>query len=47
MESVIQEAINENKFEINAMDILHHNFVEVDFEEDYERAKKEFRIFKF
>lgn len=42
MESVIQEAINENKFEINAMDILHHNFVEVDFEEDYERAKKEF-----
>jgi choline kinase len=42
MESVIQEAINDNKFEINAMDILHHNFVEVDFEEDYLRAKKEF-----
>lgn len=42
MESVIQEAINQNKFEINAMDILHHNFVEVDFEEDYLRAKNEF-----
>lgn len=42
MESVIQEAINENKFEINAMDILHHNFVEVDFEDDYKRAKNEF-----
>lgn len=42
MESVIQEAINENMFNITAMDILHHNFVEVDFEEDYERAKKEF-----
>jgi L-glutamine-phosphate cytidylyltransferase len=46
MESVIQEAINENKFEINAMDILHHNFVEVDFEEDYLRAKKEFGVLK-
>ena len=42
MESVIQEAINQCKFEINAMDILGHNFVEVDFEEDYIRAKKEF-----
>lgn len=44
MESVIQEAINENKFNITAMDILQHNFVEVDFEEDYLRAKKEFGV---
>jgi choline kinase len=42
MESVIQTAIDENKFEINAMEILNYNFVEVDFEEDYKRAKKEF-----
>jgi choline kinase len=42
MESIIQAAINENKFHIKAMDILNHNFVEVDFEEDYIRAKAEF-----
>jgi len=42
MESVIQEAINENKFDIKVKDILDHNFVEVDFEEDYIRAKEEF-----
>jgi choline kinase len=42
MESVIQEAINKGKFEITAMDIAENNFVEVDFEEDYLRAKKEF-----
>lgn len=47
MESVIQEAINDNKFEISAMDILEHNFVEVDFEEDYFRAKNEFGIINF
>lgn len=42
MESVITEAINEKRFEVYAMDILGDNFVEVDFEEDYIRAKKEF-----
>lgn len=42
MESVIQAAIDENKFQINPLDILNHNFVEVDFEEDFIRAKKEF-----
>jgi choline kinase len=42
MESVIQEAINDNMFNITAMDILDYNFVEVDFEEDYSRAKAEF-----
>ena len=47
MESVIQEAINKNNFDIKALDILNHNFVEVDFEEDYIRAKKEFGKFKF
>lgn len=42
MESIIQAAIDENKFNIVVMDILNHNFVEVDFEEDYIRAKAEF-----
>lgn len=42
MESVIQAAIDEDVFEIEAMNILKYNFVEVDFEEDYIRAKKEF-----
>lgn len=42
MESIVQAAINDNKFKIKAMDILNHNFVEVDFEEDYSRAKQEF-----
>lgn len=42
MEAVIQEAINEEKFNITAMDIGEYNFVEVDFEEDYEKAKVQF-----
>ncbi|WP_179344638.1 phosphocholine cytidylyltransferase family protein [Winogradskyella ursingii] len=42
MEFVIQAAIDSKKFEINAMDILDNNFVEVDFEEDYLKAKREF-----
>ncbi len=42
MESVIQAAIDENRFDIEVLDILDHNFVEVDFEEDYLRAKAEF-----
>tara|TARA_R110002167_G_scaffold206691_18_gene410801 strand:- start:8007 stop:8720 length:714 start_codon:yes stop_codon:yes gene_type:complete len=42
MESGIQAAIDEGKFDIRVLDILDHNFVEVDFEEDYERAKAEF-----
>ncbi|HMC00680.1 MAG TPA: phosphocholine cytidylyltransferase family protein [Flavobacteriaceae bacterium] len=44
MESVITEAINEAVYEIKPMDILNANFVEVDFEEDYLRAKNEFGI---
>ncbi len=42
MEAIIQAAIDEGKIDIRVMDILHHNFVEVDFEEDYIRAIKEF-----
>jgi L-glutamine-phosphate cytidylyltransferase len=42
MEEVISQAIKEDRFDIRAMDILHHNFVEVDFEEDYLRAKAQF-----
>jgi len=42
MESIIQCAIDEGKFDISVMDILDYNFVEVDFEEDYIRAKSEF-----
>lgn len=42
MESVIQEAIVQGQFDINVIDILNYNFVEVDFEEDYVRAQKEF-----
>ena len=42
MESVLADAIEDEAFEIKAMDILHHNFVEVDFEEDYMRARAEF-----
>jgi choline kinase len=42
MESVIQSAINSDEISIKVMDILDHNFVEVDFEEDYIRAKKLF-----
>ncbi|WP_242092378.1 NTP transferase domain-containing protein [Aestuariivivens sediminicola] len=42
MESVISEAIKKEQFNIRALDILDSNFVEVDFEEDYIRAKKKF-----
>ncbi|MFT6841552.1 MAG: choline kinase [Psychroserpens sp.] len=42
MESVVQHAIDDKKFEIEILDILDAKFVEVDFEEDYLRAKKEF-----
>ena len=42
MESIVQCAIDEDKYDISVMDILDHNFVEVDFEEDYIRAKTEF-----
>lgn len=41
MESVIQEAINED-IEIETLDIGNANFVEIDFLEDYELAKKLF-----
>ena len=42
MESIIQAAVDDKKFDIRPMDILEHNFVEVDFEDDYLRAKAEF-----
>ena len=45
MESVITEAINENKFQISAMDILDNKFIEVDFEDDYVKAKSLFGIY--
>jgi choline kinase len=47
MEEVIQAAIDEDKFSILPQDILHYNFVEVDFEEDYKRAKRDFGNIKF
>jgi choline kinase len=45
MEAVISDAIDERAFEIKALDILDHNFVEVDFEEDYIRARSDFGNF--
>ena len=42
MESVVQSAIQNQEIDIKVMDILDHKFVEVDFEEDYLRAKKMF-----
>jgi L-glutamine-phosphate cytidylyltransferase len=42
MESVIQCSIDEGAHDILPLDISKYNFVEVDFEEDYIRAKKEF-----
>lgn len=42
MESIVQEAIDQSDFDIRPLDIMNHNFVEVDFEEDYLRAKAEF-----
>ena len=47
MESVIQEAIDKRKFEVTALDILEHKFIEVDFEEDYLKAKNEFGKLNF
>lgn len=44
MEAAIQHAIEEDKFDIQTLDIMESNFVEVDFEEDYLRAKQEFGI---
>lgn len=42
MESVIQSAIQYDEIQIEVMDILDYNFVEVDFEEDYLKAKSMF-----
>ncbi|WP_242158099.1 NTP transferase domain-containing protein [Aestuariivivens sediminis] len=42
MESVISEAIKTDKYTICALDIVDSNFVEVDFEEDYIKAKSKF-----
>lgn len=42
MESVVQSAIKHKEIAIKVMDILDHKFVEVDFEEDYVRAKNLF-----
>ncbi len=39
MESVLQEIINVNEFDIRPLNISKYDFVEVDFEEDYECAK--------
>lgn len=42
MEAVVQMAIKEDKIKIAVMDIADNKFVEVDFEEDYLRAKSLF-----
>nr|WP_298923415.1 phosphocholine cytidylyltransferase family protein [uncultured Allomuricauda sp.] len=42
MESVVQSAIDNDSISIKVLDILKHKFVEVDFEEDYLRAKELF-----
>lgn len=42
MESVIQSAIQNKTITIDVLDILQNKFVEVDFEEDYIRAKEMF-----
>ena len=42
MERVISKAIEDELFDIQALDIGDHNFVEVDFEEDYRRARSLF-----
>ena len=42
MESVIQTSIDEKAHDIRPLDISSYNFVEVDFEEDYLKAKKVF-----
>lgn len=42
MEVVVQEAIKNESIDIRAMDILDNKFVEVDFEEDYLKAKQLF-----
>ena len=42
MESVLQKSIDEVAHDIRPLDITKYNFVEVDFAEDYERAKQLF-----
>jgi len=42
MESVIQNSIDAGAHDIRPLDISQYDFVEVDFEEDYQRAKKIF-----
>jgi len=42
MESVIQTSIDESAHDIRPLNISQYNFVEVDFEEDYLKAKKIF-----
>lgn len=42
MESVVQSAIDNDSIFIKVLDILKYKFVEVDFEEDYLRAKELF-----
>ena len=39
MESVVQHAITQKDKEIIPLNISNYNFVEVDFEEDYHKAK--------
>lgn len=42
MESVLQKSIDERAHDIRPLDISEYNFVEVDFAEDYDRAKELF-----
>ncbi|MEH6514537.1 MAG: phosphocholine cytidylyltransferase family protein [Maribacter arcticus] len=42
MEAVVQSAIQNQDIDITVMDILDNQFVEVDFEEDYQKAKQLF-----
>ncbi|SNR24536.1 Choline kinase [Maribacter sedimenticola] len=42
MESAVQSAIDNKDIKISVLDILDNKFVEVDFEEDYQKAKKLF-----
>ena len=42
MEAVLQKSIDENAHDIRPLDISQFDFVEVDFEDDYQRAKQKF-----
>lgn len=44
MEAIIQEAVEHDVFDIVPIDIQNYNFVEVDFEEDYLKARAQFGL---